>query len=330
MSLDCFDGLVGLGSSCGSSPPLLPLEARGVDESLLTAFTGKETDVQTLIHYAEMQARHEIAARVITHYSRRILPVTFLHRRRVGEPNKSHLPESNTGINGILIEVNQPRANTSLILTGWQYFAFGAQSATISIYDLADGTLLNKTVVMPSATDAIANNEAVITIPIRRRLGRFLVTHDQAQWRKMVIGAGCTSCTGSSINFGGVKISGAHLPQGASINRSNVRSTSSTAGLSLIASLVCDHTQLLCEYRDLFAPAYAAKVAQILFQRGLEAVDRLNSHTINREALEERRDIAMADYQAQMNGLLSHLHIPGDDVCFTCNAPVIHTKTLPG
>src|SRR5690606_8662229 len=108
------------------------------------------------------------------------------------------------GINGILIEVNQPRANTSLILTGWQYFANGTQSATIRIYDLADGTLLNKTVVMPSATDAIANNEAVITIPIRRRLGRFLVTHDQAQWRKMEIGAGCTSCTGSSINFGGV------------------------------------------------------------------------------------------------------------------------------
>jgi len=319
--LDCFDGIVGLAHACESEYsviPAVPLESFGIDETMIAQFIGAEDTVASLVHDAQQHARMIIQGDVLSRYAARIIPRTFLHAQRVGEPDgQQTLVNGATGLAGILVEVRQPHSNTRLTLSGLRFYAAATETVTVTVYDLSDGSAVD-TFTVGAVADTITASPDTITIELPRRTGSFFIAHDRPTWRVQRIGSGCASCTGGRLSHGGVIVTGATLPASASMVRSNLRTTAFTGGLSVIVDVACDHAQYLCEHRSLLASPYAMKVAEIILRRGINAVERINSQRINLDLLKERADRTAEEYAAAMNNLLQHMVLPGDDVCFTC------------
>lgn len=319
--LDCFDNVVGLTRSCVSPyevSPVMSLESFGVDETMIAQFIGVEDTVASLVHEAQQHARAVIQSDVLARYASRIIPRTFLHSQRVGEPDEHQtLVTGATGRAGILVEVRQPQANTRLTLSGLRLYAAATGTIDVTIYDLSDGSTVD-TISIDATIDTITTALDTITIELPRRTGIFFIAHDSTSWRVQRIGAGCASCVGGKLSFGGVVVSGASLPASAPLLRSNLRTGVYTGGLSVIVDVACDHTQYLCEHRSLLISPYATKVVEIILRRGINAVERINSQRVNLELLKERADRAAEEYAAAMSNLLGGMLLPGDGVCFSC------------
>lgn len=320
MTLDCFDGLTGLANTCDAyaASPVVPLESFGIDETLIGQFIGPEDTVASFLQGAEQQARLTIKSDVLSRYAARVIPRTFLHAQRVGEPDGHQtLVSGATGLNGILVEVNQHAANTRLALTGWRFYAATTEAVTFTVYDLADGSVVD-TVVIDAVANTLSSVGTLVTIPLPRRTGRFFIAHDRPDWRVQQVGSGCSSCTGGAYKYGGVMVTGASLPASASMVRSNLRTSAKTGGLSVVVDVACDHAQYLCEARDMLAGPYVSKVVEMILRRGINAVDRLNSQRINLDLLNERADRAGEEYTSAMTNLMGGMALPCDDICFTC------------
>ena len=318
--LDCFDGLTGLANTCDAyaTGPVVPLESFGIDETLIAQFIGPEDTVASFLIGAEKQARLTIKSDVLSRYASRVIPRTFLHAQRVGEPDGHQtIVTGATGLNGILVEVNQRAGNVRLALTGWRFYAAATEAVAVTVYDLSDGSVAG-TVVIDAVAGAISGSAAIVTIPLPRRMGRFFIAHDRPTWRVQQIGAGCSSCTGGAYRYGGVTVTGASLPPATAMVRSNLRTGAKTGGLSVVVDVACDHGQYLCESRDMLAGPYVSKVIEVLLRRGINAFERINSQRINLELLKERADRAGEEYVAAMDNLMGGMVLPCDDVCFTC------------
>ena len=318
--LDCFDGLTGLANTCDAYAvsPVVPLESFGIDETLIGQFTGAEDTVASFLQGAEKQARITIKSDVLSRYAARVIPRTFLHAQRVGEPDGHQtLVTGATGLSGILVEVNQREANTRLALTGWRFYAAATEAVTINVYDLADGSVVDA-IVINAVADTLNTGTDIVTIPLPRRTGRFFIAHDRPTWRVQQVGSGCSSCTGGAYKYGGVTVTGASLPAAAAMLRSNLRTGSKTGGLSVVVDVACDHAQYLCESRDMFAGPYVSKVVEVLLRRGINAVERRNTQRINIKLLTDRADRAGEEYAAAMENLMGGMVLPCDDVCFSC------------
>jgi hypothetical protein len=320
MVLDCFDGLTGLANTCDAyaASPAVPLEDFGIDETLIAQFIGPEDTVASFLYGAEQQARLTIKTDILSKHAARIIPRTFLHSERVGEPDGHQtLVTGATGRNGILVEVNQRAANTRLALTGWRFYAAVTESVTLTIYDLADGSAVD-TVTIAATADILSSGGVDVTIPLPRRAGRFFIAHDRPTYRLQQVDAGCSSCTGGAYRYGGVLVTGASLPAATPMVRSNLRTGSRTGGLSVVVDVACDHSQYLCEAREMFTGPYVSKVIEVLLRRGINAVERMNTQRINLDLLKTRADRAGEEYAASMTNLMSGMVLPCDDVCFTC------------
>lgn len=329
--LDCFDGLTGLANTCDAyaASPVVPLESIGIDETLIAQFIGAEDTVASYVAGAELKARLTIKDDVLSRHAKRVIPHTFLHAQRVGEPDERQtLVSGATGLNGILVEVNQRGANVRLALSGWRFYGAATESVTVTVYDLADGSTAGSTTVSAVA-DKLTSSQELVTISLPRRPGRFFIAHDRPSWRVQQIGTGCGSCIGGAVRHGGVVVMGASLPASTALMRSNLRTGSKTGGLSVVVDVACDHGQYLCEVRDLLVGPYVSKVTETILRRGIDAVERMNTQRMNLELLKERADRAGEEYVAAMENLMEGFILPCDDACFSCARPVRVVTSAP-
>lgn len=319
--LDCFDGVTGLAKACGDPyavSPVLPLESFGIDETMVGQFIQAEDTVASLIRDSEARARALMQTDVLTRSAKRIIPRTFLHAERVGEPDGHQTQVSGqSGMHGILIEVNHRNSNTKLTLTGLKFYADVTETVTVTVFDLNDGAEVGSFEIAAQA-GKIASSAGIVTIQLARRSGSFFIAHDRTSWRTQKIGSGCSNCTGGAYKYGGVRVTGASLADSAAMIKSNLRTSASTGGLSVVVDCACDHGQYLCESRDLIIVPYVTKVAEMVIRRGIEAVSRINSQRLNLDILNDRADRLADEYVSAMNGLNVGAFMPGDDICFSC------------
>lgn len=320
MTLDCLQGLTGLSGACNAPEGLVvPLEVYGLNETVIGQFLGPEDSVASLVSQCEQQARAIIASDVLTRFAGRIIPRTMMHAERAGEPDEHQTLETGlTGLGGILVEVSHPRSNVKLLLSGFRFFAGDDTTAQVSITDLSDGTLVYSPFAITGSAHQINGSTEVVEIPLPRRSGAYLIHTDATSCHTMQVLGGCGTCSGGVRRHGGVSYTGARLPAGAPMMRSNLRTSTNTSGLSAVVDVVCDHAQVLCELKTIIAPAYAAKVAEVILRRGVYAVDRINSQRIDVDALKERADRAGKEYAEMLTNALNGAVLQPDDLCLSC------------
>jgi hypothetical protein len=331
--LECFDGLITMDATCaGGDPGVLTLQSIGIDETLLADITGREDTPGSVFANAQKYARAVMHNDVVTHFAARMIRRTFLDRVLVGQADERQTLESGIGIGGVVIEIGRnstwQRSNVVLRIGSLGLWSDTSGPATVTVYDLEDST-----VVATRTIDLIAGHNVVesvqIALPAYRRKKSYFITHSLPSWyRTTTEASGCTTCVkgqlGSDVSVWGGRIAPA-LP----VKRSNIQRTSGTSGLSVLVTLECDHSQLLCEVKDVMALPYLYKVGEAIMLRGIESYGRLNNTRLNLENLQERATRYGQQYAAAMQNTVGRMRLPDDPKCFACYTPVRSTVSLP-
>jgi hypothetical protein len=100
-------------------------------------------------------------------------------------------------------------------------------------------------------------------------------------------------------------------------------------GLSVVATIKCDYTNLVCCNKAVFANAlWYLLGAEVLTERIHS--DRLNRYTtIDAKKALELRDEFYAHYKTELATALSTIHLNPSDNCLDCNQPVTLQTNLP-
>lgn len=316
--LDCFDGLISLDKTCTGGSGVLPLQTLdGINESMLKDMTGPEDTVASMLAECETWARAHIHNDVVTHFGSRIIARTFMDRKIVGEPDEEQeLVTGETGLGGILIEIDQPRSNAVLRLGRLGLFGNYTGDVTLTIYDLEDGSIA-ATYDIDVVAGVSKTDNVQITLPAYRKRKMYFVCHDLPQYYRTWTNGGCGSC-GVGYAHGGVRVTGARLPVGMAKKKTNLRLNNDTSGIMAVVTVECDHAQMLCEVRDALKLPYLYKYGEAIMRRGIYAVDRMNNQRLNVDFLKEKAAYYAEEYRSQLNKTLGKMRLPDDPMCFTC------------
>jgi len=329
MALDCFDGLLRLDRTCPPGSGVVGLGAVGIDETLLAAFTGPEDTVSGMLAEAEQYARMVMQSDVLTYHSRSIIPRTLVDRKTIGHPDDTRtLVSGETGSGGVLLTVDPRGSNLVLRLSSIDFYGGSTGIVTFTVTDMTDGHAVT-TFNVQAVSGQVVNTPITVMIPVYGRRRSFLVHHAQTSWYRTTMAGSCASCGSCSYDVNGLTITGARLPQGSAMVRSNLRTSCLTSGVGITASLACDHGQMLCEYRDALVLPYMEKVAETLLRRGLAAYTRVNAPRMDREQLEARADRHGAAYAAAMENVVRGMRTPLDPVCWVCYRNAESRVALP-
>lgn len=327
--LDCFDGLITLDKTCTSGSGILSLQALdGISETMLKDLTGPEDTVSSMVEECEQWARAIIHNDVVSHFGNKITPHTFLDRKSIGEVDEDQeLQTGNTGLAGILVEIDQPASNVVLRIGSLGLYSNFTGTVTITIHDLEDGSIV-ATHDLALVANASKVEGVQVALPAYRRRKAYFISHDLPDYYRTTTNGNCGSCQ-PGYTHGGVRINGGRLATGLPMKKPNIRLTNETFGLSAVLTVECDHSQMLCEVKNALVSPYLHKVGEALMRRGIHAVTRMNSERLNLDLLKERASFYAGTYANQMNATLGKMRVPNDPKCFTCNTPVRHYVTLP-
>jgi hypothetical protein len=324
--MECFTNLIGLAQSCQGQPGYLSLQTIGITEGLLAQVHNEDETPLTMLANVERLAQEVLKNDVVTHFGERIIPRTLVDGIGFGHPSEQGEILSGAGIGGLVVELGAGGSNQVLRIGNLGLWMPGADATyTVKVYDLTDGAEVAS--VQVSAIGGQITRESVsLALPARRRRTCYFITTDATDfYRVNVIDGGCGSCKRHAYTIGGVEIWAGRIAPATPIRKSNIQSTSHTSGLLATLTVECDHAALLCETKDRFALAYLYKVGQIIMDRAIHAFERLNSQTINKDALIERHDRLGKEYAAAVTNVLSRMNTPNDPICYICNQ---RTRTI--
>lgn len=309
----------------------------GISQRELTDFMS--TDHAT--PEAFLTERIAMAERVVTsdvlgRYSNRIIVNTFLDNARIGDYGDTQEVQSaaaNTD-NGFVLETCAPQANLKIEISRIEVYTDIAGDVDVRFYDLQDGALLH-TETITAVADEVASEEVSIVIVARRRNMRILVVTDLASFYRSTPStdiAGCTRCNPSLFSKGIVKAYGALIDNTGSYKYSNIERSAYTSGLSVIASVVCDHAAWLCEIKGQLSLPMGLQTAKQVVVYGVDNVDRLNNRNFSEERLKQlvqKANRLQGEYVDAMDKLFKNMPLPTDEVCFDCARSSRQTISIP-
>ena len=327
--MQCLQNLIGVAQSCQGQPGYLSLQTIGITEGLLAQVHNEDETPLTMLANVERLAAEVLKNDVVTHFGERIIPRTMVDGIGFGEPANENEVLTGTGIGGIVVELGANRSNQVLTIGSLGLWMPGGDATyTVKVYDLTDGAEV-ASVDIDAIGDEITRESVALSLPARRRRTAYFITTDATSYNTVNIlpDAGCGSCTRHAQYIGGVEIWAGRIAPATPIRKSNIQSTSHTSGMMATLTVECDHGALLCEVRDRIALPYLYKVGQLIMDRAIYAFERMNSQTINKDALQERHDRLGSEYAASMRNILTRMNVPDDPICYVCNQ---RTKTLVG
>lgn len=332
--MGCLSNLVGLSATCSQVDGRvyvgqLGMTAKELGNYLSGDYASEGDFLADRIAQAELQLQYDVIAR----YRELgwLRPWTFLDRGRIGEPDERQ--ENMTAVastrNGIVLDVCAPESNVLLQLSQISIWGPGGD-VTLQVHDLTDGVQLTTITLTGTVAGQISTQEVDVTFAIKRRHTRLLISHDLPTfYRVNAHGGGCVTCNGGYFKQGIVSAYGARIGTGDAKKYSNIERQTHTAGLSVIASVTCDHNQILCEHKSLMAQPMAYKVCELACEYGLSNMDRFNNNTEDRDRLAARARSYGLKYADAMNTLYRGMPMPTDRICFVCNQTVRVAHVIP-
>lgn len=333
--LECLDDIVVLRNTCAGDPAsgVISLNALGITEEFLGSITDGEQTPEQLLADIRSHARPYIYNDAINALNASVVTSTLLDNKRIGHPSEVDgliSADVNTR-GGILLEINHPGSNTVVRITEARFYGNVDGPVVFTVYDLFDGS----TVEAFTITAVAGKGTAIplnLSLPAYRERKRYLISHDQQTFRELYPtgDASCRSgCTDEAFHLSGVYATGARISTASSMRNSNVQRTGQTSGLSIIASLACDHGQWLCENRAIMALPYLNLLGIGVMRAALAQVERMNNTTYNREVLENRAKEYAEEYKQTMETAVKNLPVGIDPVCFSCRQVTYNRVGIP-
>ncbi len=331
--MGCLSELVSFQNTCGGASGAIDLAGLGLTEKEIGDYmSGDNASIADFLAERIAQAEKVVTSDVLRRYASRIVPRNFAEVGRIGEPDEAQTLLSATANTngGIVLEVKAPVSNVRIDLSRIEIYSDVTGDVDVEIYDLTDGSLFT-TVTIAVTANKVTVQQVNLRLPVYRKMGRYMLTTSMPTFYKVwAHGGGCASCGSSEYKMGNLRGYGARIADASTYAYHNLENTSHTSGLSVTASVVCDHAAWLCEIKDLVALPFAYKVAEEIVAYGLGNLDNFNVRQgQNPEKLAARAAMFGAKYAGAMEAMLLNMPTPQDQTCFDCSRRVINTVSLP-
>lgn len=331
--MDCLTSLINLDGTCnGGGAGILSLQDIGITEGLIAKVVNEDETPAILLSRVNNLAANVVRNDVVTFFANRIIPRTMVDGEGFGHPDEdAELLSGAVGqIGGIVVELGAAKSNQQLTISMLGIYTDASAPVTYVIYDLTDGTAVAAGTIVAVA-DEVTRQTVNITLPASKRRARYFIATDLLSYYKVdILGNGdCGSCAYRGRMVGGVNVWAGRVAASLPVRYPNVQSASHTSGLVATITVGCDHAALLCEVKDRMALPMLYKVGQLITERAIYAFDRLNSQTIDKDALRERHDNLGKQYAAAMDNILSRMSTPDDPICFICNGKTRTFTAIP-
>lgn len=331
--MGCLTELVSFQNTCGGASGAIDLSGLGITEKELADYVSE--DNASIVEFFEerrAQAEKVVISDVLRRYAQRIIPKNFAEVGRVGEPDENQtLQTATAGTNGgIVIEVTAPVSNVRIDISRIEVYTDTTGDVDVNVYDLTDGTLVT-TVTVSAVADRVTTKQVNIRLPVYRKKGRYFLTTSLSSFYKVwAHGGGCASCGSSEYKMGNLRAYGARIADASAYAYHNLENVAHTSGLSITASVVCDHGAWMCENKDLVALPYAYKVAEECVSYGLGNLDRFNVRQgQNTEKVAQRASMFAAKYADALEKMLLNMPTPMDQTCFDCSRRTKQVISIP-
>jgi len=331
----CLADTVGTTLTCDPITGRIGVGELGVTQRELTDFMSADhATPEAFLAERIAMAERIVTSDVLGRYSNRILVNTFLDRGRIGDFGDLQEVQSaaaNT-LNGLVLETCAPNANLKIEISRIEVYTDVPGDVDVLFYDLQDGSLLH-TETITAVADEVTAVELSIQFIARRRTMRILAVTDLASFYRSTAGKGsCSTCKGDSFIHGIVKGYGATIDDAGPFKVANIERSQYTAGLAMIATVVCDHAAWLCEIKGQLVLPMGLKVAEEIQSFGYNNIDRLTNRTITEDRLNqvrERANFYANKYADAMDRLFKNMPLPSDEVCFDCSRSSRHAIAIP-
>ena len=333
--MGCLAELVSFQNTCGGASGAIDLSGLGITEKELADYVSEDNaSITDFLDERIAHAERVVTSDVLRRYASRIVPNNFAEVGRIGEPDEDQtLLSATAGTNGgIALEVTAPVSNVRIDISRLEVYSDVGGTVNVLIYDLTDGTLF-ATVPIVTTANAVTVEQVNLKLPVYRKKGRYLLTTSMPTYYKTWArggAAGCAYCGSAEYKMGNLRAWGARIDNADAYAYHNLETVSHTSGLSITASVVCDHAAWLCEIKDLIALPFAYKVAELCKQYGLMNLDRFNVRQgQNTEKLGQQASLMAAEYGKAMDALFLNMPTPSDQTCFDCSRRTRQVISIP-
>ena len=332
--MSCLDSLIGADYGCtATTGRRLYLKDIGITEDFLTTLVAKHNaTVNDWMSERSRMATERVITDVVSHLAPQIKPATFVDAARIASyPDTEVLDSAVSGYeNGIMIEVCSPRSNTKIQLSHIEFYGETSGPVECSIYNMIDGTLI--TTLEATAVAGQVTTFPYVDVVVQNRRGtlRLFIGTDQGTFYRSTIDGNCSSCQRHTYKRGDVfTASQVRYATGDKKTYANRTSSPNTGGLSIIASVACDHEAFLCEMKSAMAMPLLYSLGHEVMDTALNTYDRWGVKDYRKEDIKDRRDQFAAMYSDEMTKLLSFVRVPDDPHCFTCDRRVVAATSCP-
>lgn len=330
--MSCLDSLIGTDYGCASTSGRLYLKDVGITEEFIGNIVAKHNaTVADFMAERRRVATARVVADVVNHIRRDIMPRTFVDSARIGQwPDDEALVSADAGyVNGILLEVCTPASNTKLNISSLQFWGETSGTVTATIYNLLDGTTV-ATLTATAVAGAVTTFDAVdVEVSNPRGTLRLFITTDQDTFYKAGINGNCGTCAKGTWKYGPLTAQAVRYQASDRKTYANRTVSGNTGGLSLVASVACDHEAFLCEMKPAMALPLLYSLAHEVMDVALNNYERWNIKDYRRDDIKERRDQFAALYSDQMASLLKFIRVPNDPHCFICDKKSYAATYIP-
>lgn len=339
-TLSCLESLVGLRDQCATEDPAgLYLDQLGLTARELTDYlTADHASVADLFGQARAVAAATVAARVQQYLAPTFRTRSLLDAGRVGylAANLAYLSPTAGRLSGWHLELDAVDSYLELLVPSVTLQVDAAGPQTVYLYDLRQGLQLGAVtvdVVQPGALTTVFPHWRV---PNRRQPLSLLVARAEGAVAGVKASpttrTGCASCaSGTARPWSGLSARAASLSDAVPPLDAALVHAPTAAGLSLEASVVCDHEGWLCGFsRALTLPLLYA-TARELYDRAVRGTyaERLTARTADLERLQGLRAEFASLADSSLTHVLGALPPPQDPLCLACRAPLRSAVALP-
>lgn len=331
--MSCLDSLIGDDYGCTSTTgKRLYLWDSGITEEFLNGLvTKRQATVADFMAERRRVATERVITDVVSHIRKDIIPRTFVDSARIGQwPDTEVLDSADAGyVNGIFLEVCTPASNTKINISSLQFWGETSGTVTASIYNLLDGSLIT-TLTATAVAGSVTTFDAVdVVVSNPRGTLRLFITTDQDTFYRATINGNCGTCAKGTWKTGPLTAQAVRFLDTDRKTYANRTGSPNTGGLSVVASVSCDHEAFLCEMKPAMALPLMYSLAHEVMDIALNNYDRWGVKDYRREDIKDRRDQLAALYSDAMAKLLGYITTPHDPICFVCDKKTYVARFIP-
>lgn len=335
--MSCFDNIISVKGGCNDVTPLSGYYINNlVSLDELNSFVGKEyADGEALAVDKITFATQQITGIVYNHFASKFRANSLLDGMRVGFPSDNLQVKAGSAATyeGINLELCNTSSFLDVHISTISLQVDVTANVSVYVYNLITGLLLD-TIVVPAVAGKIVTANVGKTYSADRRKLNLIFVYDTSainSYNTTINNTnGCASCGGNTYSNSYMTYRGVSIPSASQKIKSNLVSQSDTAGLSVVYSVSCNHSEWLCTFNNLIALPILYKAGAEIMEYARLQSKRTNSNiTIDLEKLKERNDIYELKFRELLDGILQNLKLPSDNRCFECNPRSRHTVILP-